>query len=206
MSQDITVKKRAVYGTIAFVGTSAKLSTGIVCEDPETRWRRGMFEGRRFSDYNLQLLVIKNKIESFDTRFCKSATHIKDLYNGAKLEDIPMTILKVFKESLDKKKKSRVTHSTILNLIAAISVFKKWMKETQRVDFGVVQSHPNKITKRLIQQFYEWDLERVKESTATNHILVLHTLYELFHNMNVGDLEGLIPNPFKGIVYAVSKK
>ena len=111
MSHDNSVTKRAVYATIAYAGTSAKMKTGFVCADPKNDWRRGMFEGRRFSDCNLQLLVIKNKIESFDTRFCKSATHIKDLYNGVKIEDIPMTILEVFKESLERKtngKKDRV--------------------------------------------------------------------------------------------------
>ena len=103
MSHDNSVTKRAVYATIAYAGTSAKMKTGFVCADPKNDWRRGMFEGRRFSDCNLQLLVIKNKIESFDTRFCKSATHIRDLYNGSKLDDVPMTILRVFEESLEKK-------------------------------------------------------------------------------------------------------
>ena len=90
------------------------MKTGLVCEDPETQWRRGMFEGKKFSEYNLQLLTIKNKIEAFDTRFCKSATHIKDLYNGVKMEDIPMTILAVFEESLERKtnvKKHKVRSS-----------------------------------------------------------------------------------------------
>ena len=203
MSHDNSVTKRAVYATIAYAGTSAKMKTGFVCADPKNDWRRGMFEGRRFSDYNLQLLVIKNKIESFDTRFCKSATHIKDLYNGVKIEDIPMTILEVFKESLERKtngKKDRVKEGSLTNLKSAIKIFKLWMRDTQRPDFGVVQSHPHKIKKRLIEKFYEWDLERVQEVTANNHILLLHTLYELFHKSNHGDLEGLVPNPFKGII------
>ena len=63
------------------------------------------------------------------------------------------------------------------------------MKETQRPDFGVVQSHPYKITKRLIEKFYEWDLERVQEVTANNHILHLHTLYEYFTNPIMGTLK-----------------
>jgi len=203
MSHDNSVTKRAVYATIAYAGTSAKMKTGFVCADPKNDWRRGMFEGRRFSDCNLQLLVIKNKIESFDTRFCKSATHIKDLYNGVKIEDIPMTILEVFKESLERKtngKKDRVKEGSLTNLKSAIKIFKLWMRDTQRPDFGVVQSHPHKIKKRLIEKFYEWDLERVQEVTANNHILLLHTLYELFHKSNHGDLEGLVPNPFKGII------
>jgi integrase len=205
MSHDDAVKKRAVYTTIAFSGTSAKMSTGMVCEDPKIQWRKGMFEGRKFTDENLELLSIRNKIEAFDTRFCKSANHIKDLYHGINLDDIPMTILEVFNESLEKKH-TKVKSATIKCFKGSISIFKLWMKETQRPDFGVVQSHPNKITKRLIQQFYNWDLERVKESTANNHIFNLHHLYELFHNINVGDIDGLVPNPFKRIVELEDKQ
>ena len=62
-----------------------------------------------------------------------------------KLEDIPMTILAVFEESLDRKtnlKKYKVRSSTLTNLKSAVNNFKLWMKVTQRPDFGVVQSHP----------------------------------------------------------------
>ena len=80
------------------------------------------------------------------------------------------------------------------------------MKDTQRVDFGVFQSHPNKIRRRLIKSFYKWDLNRIQEVTANNHITSLHTLNELFHKLNYGDLEGLTPNPFKGIVRQEKKQ
>ncbi len=203
MSQDDSVKKRAVYATIAFASTSAKMKTGLVCEDPETQWRRGIFEGKKFSEYNLQLLTIKNKMEAFDTRFCKSATHIKDLYNGVKMEDIPMTILAVFEESLERKtnvKKHKVRSSTLTNLKSAVNKFKAWMKETQRPDFGVVQSHPYKLTNMLIESFYSWNLKRVQEVTANNQILHLHNLYEMYHKSHFGNLEGLIANPFKNII------
>ena len=56
-----------------------------------------------------------------------------------------MTILAVFKESLDRKtnlKKYKVRSSTLTNLKSAVNNFKLWMKVTQRPDFGVVQSHP----------------------------------------------------------------
>jgi hypothetical protein len=45
------------------------MQTGIVCMDPETHWKRGMFEGKNFSNENRELLEIKHKIESYDTRF-----------------------------------------------------------------------------------------------------------------------------------------
>ena len=203
MSHKDSVKKRGVYATIAYAGTSVKMQTGIVCMDPETQWKRGMFEGKNFSNENRELLEIKHKIESYDTRFCKSAQHIRDLYNGANVDDIPMTILMVFEESLEKKrtgKKARVRASTVKQYEASLSIYKQWMKKTQRPEFGVVESHPYKITKRLMQKFYEWDLDRVSEGTANNHIRNLHHLYEIFHKINNGDLQGLIPNPFKGIV------
>ena len=203
MSHKDSVKKRGVYATIAYAGTSVKMKTGIVCMDPETQWKRGMFEGKNFSNENRKLLEIRHKIESYDTRFCKSAQHIRDLYNGANIDDIPMTILMVFEESLEKKrtgKKAGVKSSTLMCIKAAVSIYKQWMKKTQRPEFGVVESHPYKITKRLMQKFYEWDLDRVSEATANNHIHNLHHLYEIFHKINSGDLQGLIPNPFKGIV------
>ena len=203
MSHKDSVKKRGVYATIAYAGTSVKMKTGIVCMDPETQWKRGMFEGKNFSNENRKLLEIRHKIESYDTRFCKSAQHIRDLYNGANVDDIPMTILMVFEESLEKKrtgKKAGVKSSTLMCIKAAVSIYKQWMKKTQRPEFGVVESHPYKITKRLMQKFYEWDLDRVSEATANNHIHNLHHLYEIFHKINSGDLQGLIPNPFKGIV------
>tara|TARA_B100000575_G_scaffold277262_1_gene263429 strand:- start:136 stop:1545 length:1410 start_codon:yes stop_codon:yes gene_type:complete len=204
MSHKNSVKKRGVYTTISYAGTSAKMKTGLVCLDPETQWKRGMFEGKNFSNENKELLEIKHKIESFDTRFCKSAKHIRDLYNGADADDIPMTILMVFEESLEKKrtgKKAGVKSSTLMCHKSAVSTYKKWMKKTQRPEFGVVDSHPYKITTRLMEKFYEWDLERgVSEATANNHIHNLHHLYEIFHKINNGDVEGLIPNPFKGIV------
>ena len=203
MSHKDSVKKRGVYATIAYAGTSVKMKTGIVCMDPETQWKRGMFEGKNYSNENRKLLEIRHKIESYDTRFCKSAQHIRDLYNGANIDDIPMTILMVFEESLEKKrtgKKAGVKSSTLMCIKAAVSIYKQWMKKTQRPEFGVVESHPYKITKRLMQKFYEWDLDRVSEATANNHIHNLHHLYEIFHKINSGDLQGLIPNPFKGIV------
>ena len=203
MSHKDSVKKRGVYATIAYAGTSVKMKTGIVCMDPETQWKRGMFEGKNYSNENRKLLEIRHKIESYDTRFCKSAQHIRDLYNGANVDDIPMTILMVFEESLEKKrtgKKAGVKSSTLMCIKAAVSIYKQWMKKTQRPEFGVVESHPYKITKRLMQKFYEWDLDRVSEATANNHIHNLHHLYEIFHKINSGDLQGLIPNPFKGIV------
>ena len=92
-----------------------------------------------------------------------------------------MTILRVFEESLEKKtsgKKGRIKESTVSLFKAAISIFKLWMKETQRPDFGVVQSHPYKITKRKMESFYDWDLDRVSEATANNHIAILHCLME----------------------------
>ena len=46
MSHDDAVRKRAVIAIISYNGTSAKLSTGMACDDSENQWRKGMFEGR----------------------------------------------------------------------------------------------------------------------------------------------------------------
>ena len=71
MSHDNSVKKRGVYATIACAGTAVKMKTGFVCVEPKNDWRRGMFEGKNFSSQNRELLEIKHKIESFDTRFVR---------------------------------------------------------------------------------------------------------------------------------------
>ena len=63
------VKKRGVYATIAYAVTSVKMKTELVCLDPETQCKRGMFEGKNFSNENRELLKIKHKIESYDNRF-----------------------------------------------------------------------------------------------------------------------------------------
>ena len=77
------VKRKAVYATIAFKGTSAKLSTGIKCDNPEKDWKAGMFEGKNFTDENHKLLSIRREIESLESRFFRNANHIKDVFNGA---------------------------------------------------------------------------------------------------------------------------
>ena len=61
MSHKDSVKKRAVYATIAYAGTSAKMKTGFVCEDPKHHWRRGMFEGKNSVNetYSYSKLKIK---------------------------------------------------------------------------------------------------------------------------------------------------
>ena len=56
MSHKDSVKKRGVYATISYSGTSVKMQTGIVCMDPETQWKRGMFEGKNYSNENRKLL------------------------------------------------------------------------------------------------------------------------------------------------------
>lgn len=72
-------KKSIVYATIAFKGTVAKMSTGIKCENSEKNWKSGMFERNNFTDEIHELLYIRREIESYGTRFFKSANH-KKLY------------------------------------------------------------------------------------------------------------------------------
>jgi len=126
------VKKKAVYATIAFKGTSAKISTGIKCEDPEKDWKAGMFEGKNFTDEIHKLLSIRKEIESYDSRFFKSADHAKAVFNGAEDSDLPMTILEVLDEKYEEKKSEveiTVSWFSILNsffIILFASFFSKW--------------------------------------------------------------------------------
>ena len=71
---------------------------------PEKDWKSGMFERINFTDEIHELLPIRGEIQSCDTRFFKSANHIKAVYNGVENNDIPMTILGVLDEKLLEKK------------------------------------------------------------------------------------------------------
>ena len=199
------VKKKAVYATIAFKGTAAKMSTGIKCENPEKDWKSGMFEGKNFTDENLKLLSIRREIESYEIRFFKSADHIKAVYNGVENNDIPMTILGVLNEKIIEKK-SEVTFNTYKMYVTAINSFTKWMHRTKNPDFGVHQSHPQKITRRIVKSYWKFLLEQKvsykkkettrKESSAAINVSKLGTLYLMFYNENRDDIDGLVVNPF----------
>ena len=206
------VKKKAVYATIAFKGTSAKISTGIKCEDPEKDWKAGMFEGKNFTDEIHKLLSIRKEIESYDSRFFKSADHAKAVFNGAEDSDLPMTILEVLDEKYEEKK-SEVEIATIKTYRSAIRCFKKWMKEKKQPDFGVHQNDPQKITKRIAKRFLKWILETElvrpssiknkhasrKVGTANAYVGSLATLYTMFYEENIDDVDTIVINPFKKI-------
>ena len=54
---------KSVYATIAYRGTSTKLSTGLICEDPEKNWKAGAFVGRNFQDLNDKLAELRREIK-----------------------------------------------------------------------------------------------------------------------------------------------
>ena len=210
--KEAVTKKKIIYATIAFNGTSAKLSTGIKCHNPEKDWKAGMFHGKKFSDENHKLLTIRRTIESYDSRFFKNAEHIKAVYHGVENNDIPMTILGVIDEKYEEKK-SEVNESTIHGYESAINAFKKWMTESHNVDYGVHRNHPHKISNRIVKSFYKWMLQgkigsawsikkadcTIKESTANRYTSLLGALYEMFYTENGDDIDGIIPNPFRRI-------
>ena len=110
--------------------------------------------GKSFTDEIHELLSIRREIESYHTRFFKSTDHIKAVYNGVENNDIPMTILGVLDEKLIEKEDD-VTYGTYVTYRSALIKFKKWMKEKKNLDFGVVQNHPQKITKRIVKTYYK---------------------------------------------------
>jgi len=211
-------KKSIVYATIAFKGTVAKMSTGIKCENPEKAWAAGMFHGKRYSDENHKLLTIRKTIESYDSRFFRDAEQIKAVYHGVENNDIPMTILGVIDEKYEEKK-SEVGEGTMHGYESAINTFKRWMKDSHNVDYGVHRNHPHKISNRIVKAFYKWSLTKpigsawsvkkagstVKESTANCYVTKLAALYEMFYIENSDDIDGIIPNPFRRIRKAKSR-
>jgi len=58
-----------IYCKISCKGTQTALSTGIRCEDPGKHWRVGAFEGRKFSDENYQLQLIRREIENMNSSY-----------------------------------------------------------------------------------------------------------------------------------------
>ena len=89
---------------------------------------------------------------------------------------------------------------------SALIKFKKWMKEKKNPDFGVHQSHPQKITRRIVKSYWKFLLEQKvsykkkettrKESSAAINVSKLGTLYLMFYNENRDDIDGLVVNPF----------
>lgn len=205
------VKRKAVYATIAFKGTSAKLSTGIKCDNPEKDWKAGMFEGKNFTDENHKLLSIRREIESLESRFFRNANHIKDVFNGAENNDLPTTILEVLEESYNERK-TELEKGTYKAYYVAINCFKKWMKETRKPNFGIYQNHPQKITRRDVKNFLKWMLTtkqfRVQSKkhnkplsivTANKYLASLTTLYNYFYSENADDHDGIVINPFSRV-------
>ena len=205
------VKRKAVYATIAFKGTSAKLSTGIKCDNPEKDWKAGMFEGKNFTDENHKLLSIRREIESLDSRFFRSANHIKDVFNGAENNDLPTTILEVIDESY-LERKGEVESATYKAYLTAINCFKKWIKEKRKPNFSIYQNHPQKITKRDVKNFLKWILttkivrahskkhnQPLSRVTANRYLACLSALYNVFYSDNADDHDEIVFNPFSKI-------
>ena len=171
-----------------------------------------MFHSKKFTDENHKLLNIRRTIESYETRFFKSANHIKAAYNGVEDDDIPMTILEVLDEKLIEKK-DEVNRGTMKGYRSALNLFKKWMKAAHLVNFGVHRNHPYKMTNRITKIFYKWMLDKkigsktskkrydsaIKDSTASGYISRLGALYEMFYIENNNDIDGIIVNPFRNV-------
>ena len=103
------------------------MSTGIKCENSEKDWKSGMFERNNFTDEIHKLLYTRREIESFGTRFFKSANHIKSAYNGVEDDDIPKPVLEVLDEKL-LEKKDEVNRGNMKGYRSALNLFEKWMK------------------------------------------------------------------------------
>lgn len=80
-----------------------------------------------FNDDIHELLPIRGEIQSCDTRFFKSANHIKSAYNGVEDDDIPKPVLEVLDEKL-LEKKDEVNRGNMKGYRSALNLFEKWMK------------------------------------------------------------------------------
>ena len=120
------IKTKSVYATIAYRGTSTKLSTGLICEDPEKNWKAGAFVGRNFQDLNDKLAELRREIKSINPASCKNAEEVKRAYLGEEEEKFSMTVLNALEFGYNQKK-YEVKPSTLYNHRMAIHKLEKYL-------------------------------------------------------------------------------
>ncbi len=198
-------KAKAVYATIAYRGTSSKVATGIRCEDPQKDWIKNAFSGSQFGKLNSKLEEIKSEIEGYDSSIFRNATEIKNAYNVEDFKDFPSTILNALEYAYLQKKK-KVKPTTLVQLRSNISLLEDYILIKRQTDYGIVQSHPKKLTKLIVKDYYEWLLSTRKLSSANNAILQLKSLFKVYYDDHIDSVPDIIVNPFISVITRNNKQ
>jgi integrase len=194
----INDKTSSIYATISYRGTSTKLSTGLICDDPEKNWRAGAFLGKNFEDENFQLAVIRNDIKTINASSYRNAEEIKRAYLGEDEEKILMTVITALEFGY-KQKSYDVKSATLRSHRHSITKFEKYLITTPTKDWSLLRDHPNRMTKLRIQNYYNWMLDNGARGTANNNIGNLAALYKIYYDIHEDQNANLVPNLFTGM-------
>ena len=194
----INDKTSSIYATISYRGTSTKLSTGLICDDPEKNWRAGAFLGKNFEDENFQLAVIRNDIKTINPSSYRTAEEIKRAYLGEDEEKIFMTVISALEFGY-KQKSYDVKSATLGSHRSAIIKLEKYLITTPIKDWSLLRDHPNRMTKLRVQNFYNWMLDNGARGTANLIIGNLAALYKIYYDIHQDQNANLVPNLFTGM-------
>ena len=192
------VKTASIYATISYRGTSTKLSTGLVCDEPEKQWGSGGFVGRNFQDLNDQLAEIRREIKSVNTDQCKNAKEVKRAYLGEEEDKFLMTVLNALEFGFEQKK-YLVKLSTLENHRCAINRLEKYLDKYNFTDWSILRGHPNRMTKLRVTTFYNWMLDNGTRGSANCIIGLICALYKEYYNIHEDQNANLVPNLFSGM-------
>ena len=192
------IKTATIYATISYRGTSTKLSTGLVCDDPEKQWESGGFMGKKFEDQNFKLAVIRNDFKTINSSSYRTAEEIKRAYLGEDEEKIFMTVLTALEFGYTQKSYD-VKSATLRSHRSAIIKLKKYLITTPTKDWSLLRDHPNRMTKLRVQNYYNWMLDNGARGTANLIIGNLAALYKIYYDIHEDQNTNLVPNLFTGM-------
>ena len=192
------VKTATIYATISYRGTSTKLSTGLICDDPEKQWESGGLVGKSFEDQNFKLAVIRNDIKTINPSSYRNAEEIKRAYLGEDEEKILMTVIKALEFGYEMKSYD-VKNSTLVNHRHSITKFENYLITTPTKDWSLLRDHPNRMTKLRVRKYYNWMLDNGARGTANSNIGNLAALYKIYYDLHEDQNTNLVPNLFTGM-------
>jgi integrase len=192
------VKTATIYATISYRGTSTKLSTGLVCDEPEKQWESGGFVGRNFQDLNDQLAEIRREIKNINSSPFRDAEEIKRAYLGEDEEKIFMTVISALEFGYQQKSYD-VKAATLRSHRSSIVKFEKYLSTTPIKDWSLLRDHPSSMTKLRVQKFYNWMLDNGARTSANSVIGCLAALYKVYYDIHQDQNANLVPNLFTGM-------
>ena len=87
-----------------------------------------------------------------------------------------------------------------------MSLLEDYILIKRQTDYGIVQSHPKKLTKLIVKNYYEWLLSTRKLSSANNAILQLKSLFKVYYDDHIDSVPDIIVNPFISVITRNNKQ